>query len=154
EDGDCFFVCFSFQCARGSDHSVLSIRARGHAGDHINCGSLYAEFCFSRKFRRTLFTVVETRCGGPCRICGNDLFEITGNYLVPFFSFIFLPLRIGNYSACDPTKDLVVLILNPIRVDMTETANDRMRKVKSILVTQEAPQDGNSPYLKLAEKFN
>jgi len=37
---------------------------------------------------------------------------------------------------------------------MTETANDRMRKVKSILVTQEAPSDVNSPYLKLAEKFN
>ncbi len=29
-----------------------------------------------------------------------------------------------------------------------------MRKVKSILVTQEAPQDANSPYLKLAERFN
>ena len=29
-----------------------------------------------------------------------------------------------------------------------------MRKVKSILVTQEAPADVNSPYLKLAEKFN
>jgi uroporphyrinogen-III synthase len=37
---------------------------------------------------------------------------------------------------------------------MTETANDRVRKVKSILVTQEAPTDTNSPYLKLAEKFN
>jgi len=37
---------------------------------------------------------------------------------------------------------------------MTETAKDRMRKVKSILVTQEAPTDANSPYLKLAEKFN
>ena len=37
---------------------------------------------------------------------------------------------------------------------MTETANDRMRKVKSILVTQEAPTDANSPYIKLAEKFN
>lgn len=37
---------------------------------------------------------------------------------------------------------------------MTETANDRMRKVKSILVTQEVPPDVNSPYLKLAEKFN
>jgi uroporphyrinogen-III synthase len=37
---------------------------------------------------------------------------------------------------------------------MTETANDRVRKVKSILVTQEAPTDANSPYLKLAEKFN
>jgi uroporphyrinogen-III synthase len=28
-----------------------------------------------------------------------------------------------------------------------------MRKVKSILVTQEAPTDANSPYLKLAEKY-
>jgi len=37
---------------------------------------------------------------------------------------------------------------------MTETANDRMRKVKSILVTQEVPPDVNSPYLKLAQKFN
>src|SRR6187549_955594 len=37
---------------------------------------------------------------------------------------------------------------------MPETANDRMRKVKSILITQEAPADVNSPYLKLAEKFN
>ena len=37
---------------------------------------------------------------------------------------------------------------------MIETATDRMRKVKSILVTQEAPTDLNSPYLKLAEKFN
>ncbi len=37
---------------------------------------------------------------------------------------------------------------------MTETAQDRMRKVKSILVTQEAPTDPNSPYFKLAEKFN
>ena len=37
---------------------------------------------------------------------------------------------------------------------MSETATDRMRKVKSILVTQEAPSDVNSPYLKLAEKFN
>jgi uroporphyrinogen-III synthase len=37
---------------------------------------------------------------------------------------------------------------------MPETANDRMRKVKSILITQEAPSDVNSPYLKLAEKFN
>src|SRR5688572_11884348 len=36
---------------------------------------------------------------------------------------------------------------------MTETANGRVRKVKSILVTQEAPADTNSPYLKLAEKF-
>lgn len=37
---------------------------------------------------------------------------------------------------------------------MTQTANDRVRKVKSILVTQEAPTDANSPYLKLAEKYN
>jgi uroporphyrinogen-III synthase len=37
---------------------------------------------------------------------------------------------------------------------MSEIATDRMRKVKSILVTQEAPADLNSPYLKLAEKFN
>lgn len=29
-----------------------------------------------------------------------------------------------------------------------------MRKVKSILVTQDAPTDVNSPYLKLAEKYN
>jgi len=36
---------------------------------------------------------------------------------------------------------------------MSEIATDRMRKVKSILVTQEAPSDANSPYLKLAEKF-
>lgn len=37
---------------------------------------------------------------------------------------------------------------------MIETVTDRMRKVKSILVTQEAPTDANSPYLKLAEKYN
>lgn len=37
---------------------------------------------------------------------------------------------------------------------MTETMNDRMSKVKSILVSQEAPTDPNSPYLKLAEKYN
>jgi len=36
---------------------------------------------------------------------------------------------------------------------MTETMNDRMNKVKSILVSQEAPADPNSPYLKLAEKY-
>jgi len=36
---------------------------------------------------------------------------------------------------------------------MIETATDRMRKVKSILVTQEPPTDANSPYLKLAEKY-
>ena len=37
---------------------------------------------------------------------------------------------------------------------MSEIATDRMRKVKSILVTQEAPSDVNSPYLKLADKFS
>jgi uroporphyrinogen-III synthase len=37
---------------------------------------------------------------------------------------------------------------------MSEIATDRMRKVKSILVTQEAPSDANSPYLKLADKFS
>ena len=37
---------------------------------------------------------------------------------------------------------------------MSEIANDRMRKVKSILVTQETPADANSPYIKLAEKYN
>jgi uroporphyrinogen-III synthase len=37
---------------------------------------------------------------------------------------------------------------------MREIVNDRMRKVKSILVTQEAPTDANSPYYKLAEKYN
>ena len=37
---------------------------------------------------------------------------------------------------------------------MSEIATDRMRKVKSILVTQEFPADANSPYLKLSEKFN
>ena len=36
---------------------------------------------------------------------------------------------------------------------MSEPANDKMRKVKSILITQEAPTDLNSPYIKLAEKF-
>src|SRR3954469_9839102 len=36
---------------------------------------------------------------------------------------------------------------------MSEIATDRMRKVKSILITQEAPTDPNSPYFKLAEKF-
>jgi uroporphyrinogen-III synthase len=36
---------------------------------------------------------------------------------------------------------------------MTETVKDRMRKVKSILVTQEAPADITSPYYKLAEKY-
>jgi uroporphyrinogen-III synthase len=37
---------------------------------------------------------------------------------------------------------------------MSVTATDRMRKVKSILVTQEAPADVNSPYIKLAEKYS
>lgn len=37
---------------------------------------------------------------------------------------------------------------------MSEIVNDRMRKVKSILVTQETPTDANSPYIKLAEKYN
>ncbi|GAB1445921.1 MAG: uroporphyrinogen-III synthase [Cyclobacteriaceae bacterium] len=37
---------------------------------------------------------------------------------------------------------------------MTETVNDRMNKVKSILVSQETPTDPNSPFLKLAEKYN
>lgn len=36
---------------------------------------------------------------------------------------------------------------------MNDTVKDRMRKVKSILVTQEAPTDPNSPYLKLADKY-
>ena len=36
---------------------------------------------------------------------------------------------------------------------MTETMNDRMNKVKSILVSQEAPADLNSPYIKLSEKY-
>lgn len=44
--------------------------------------------------------------------------------------------------------------MNLLRVDMSEKVNDRARKVKSILVTQDAPTDQNSPYLKLAEKFN
>ena len=44
--------------------------------------------------------------------------------------------------------------MNLLRVDMSEKVNDRVRKVKSILVTQETPTDQNSPYLKLAEKFN
>src|SRR4051812_29855439 len=38
---------------------------------------------------------------------------------------------------------------------MTETVVlDRMRKVKSILVTQEAPTDPTSPYFKIAEKYS
>src|SRR6218665_3037781 len=36
---------------------------------------------------------------------------------------------------------------------MTGTINERTRKVKSILVTQEAPSDAASPYFKLAEKY-
>lgn len=36
---------------------------------------------------------------------------------------------------------------------MTETMNDRMNKVKSILVSQEAPADLSSPYIKLSEKY-
>jgi uroporphyrinogen-III synthase len=37
---------------------------------------------------------------------------------------------------------------------MSEKANDRMHKVKSVLITQDSPSDLNSPYLKLAEKFD
>jgi uroporphyrinogen-III synthase len=37
---------------------------------------------------------------------------------------------------------------------MSEIVNDRTRKVKSILVTQEPPADANSPYLKLSEKYH
>lgn len=44
--------------------------------------------------------------------------------------------------------------MNPSEVDMSEKVNERLRKVKSILITQEAPTDLNSPYFKLAEKFN
>ncbi len=44
--------------------------------------------------------------------------------------------------------------MNLLRADMSEIVNDRLRKVKSILVTQEAPTDQNSPYFKLAERFN
>jgi uroporphyrinogen-III synthase len=44
--------------------------------------------------------------------------------------------------------------VNPSEVDMSEKVNERLRKVKSILITQEAPTDPNSPYFKLAEKFN
>jgi uroporphyrinogen-III synthase len=36
---------------------------------------------------------------------------------------------------------------------MSEKVNERVRKVKSILVTQEPPLDSNSPYFKLAEQF-
>ena len=64
--------------------------------------------------------------------------------------FIFVPLRNGNFSVNDFSKSIIVLGPELLRVAMTETAIDRMRKVKSILVTQEAPTDLNSPYLKLA----
>ncbi len=37
---------------------------------------------------------------------------------------------------------------------MSEKANDRMQKVKSVLITQDSPVDLNSPYIKLAEKFD
>lgn len=37
---------------------------------------------------------------------------------------------------------------------MTDQVKDRMRKVKSILVSQPEPNDENSPYFKLAEKYN
>ncbi len=44
--------------------------------------------------------------------------------------------------------------MNQVPVDMSEKVNERLRKVKSILITQEAPTDPNSPYFKLAEKYN
>jgi uroporphyrinogen-III synthase len=62
-------------------------------------------------------------------------------------------LRIRNHSFTGFDEG-IFLLSQPISADMTETATDRMRKVKSILVTQEAPTDVNSPYLKLAEKYN
>lgn len=37
---------------------------------------------------------------------------------------------------------------------MTDIINERTRKVKSILVTQEAPADLTSPYFKIAEKYD
>ena len=37
---------------------------------------------------------------------------------------------------------------------MTDQVKDRMREVKSILVSQPKPKDENSPYFKLAEKYN
>ncbi|UII34224.1 uroporphyrinogen-III synthase [Fulvivirga ulvae] len=37
---------------------------------------------------------------------------------------------------------------------MTDQVKDRMRPVKSILVSQPKPSDENSPYFKLAEKYN
>lgn len=62
-------------------------------------------------------------------------------------------MRIRNHSIIGFDEG-IILLSQPISADMTETATDRMRKVKSILVTQEAPTDVNSPYLKLAEKYN
>ena len=44
--------------------------------------------------------------------------------------------------------------MNQVPVDMSEKVNERLRKVKSILITQEAPTDPNSPYFKLAEKYS
>lgn len=37
---------------------------------------------------------------------------------------------------------------------MTDQVKERMREVKSILVSQPRPKDENSPYFKLAEKYN
>ncbi|MDH5382283.1 MAG: uroporphyrinogen-III synthase [Cyclobacteriaceae bacterium] len=37
---------------------------------------------------------------------------------------------------------------------MVDVIKDRLKKVESILVSQPAPVDENSPYLKLAEKYN
>lgn len=37
---------------------------------------------------------------------------------------------------------------------MTDQVKERIREVKSILVSQPKPQDENSPYFKLAEKYN
>jgi len=37
---------------------------------------------------------------------------------------------------------------------MTDQVKERMREVKSILVSQPKPSDDNSPYFKLAEKYN
>jgi len=62
-------------------------------------------------------------------------------------------LRIRNHSFIGFDEG-IFLLSQPISADMIETATDRMRKVKSILVTQEAPTDVNSPYFKLAEKYN
>ena len=44
--------------------------------------------------------------------CGDVVLEIIEFDVVPFFSFIFLPLRIGNHSVGDPCEGLVVLSLN------------------------------------------